>query len=53
MKKESFTNSQKYSGVAEQMLKLFSDCPETAKILFDIIYGDEGIRLSSIDQTAQ
>ena len=54
MKKESSTNLQKYSGIAEQMLKLFSKHPETAKVLFDIIiYGDEGIRLSSIDQTAQ
>ena len=43
MKKESSTNSQKYSGIAEQMLKLFSKHPETAKVLFDIIiYGDEG-----------
>lgn len=54
MKKENSTNLQKYSGIAEQMLKLFSEHPETAKVLFDIIiYGDEGIRLSSIDQTAQ
>ena len=57
MKKESSTNLQKYSGIAEQMLKLFSEHPETAKVLFDIfIYGnegDEGIRLSSVDQTAQ
>ena len=43
MKKESSTNLQKYSGIAEQMLKLFSKHPETAKVLFDIIiYGDEG-----------
>lgn len=53
MKKESSTNLQKYSGIAEQMLKMFSDCPETTKIILDIIYGDEGVRLSSIDQTAQ
>lgn len=54
MKKESSTNLQKYSGIAEQMLKLFSEHPEMAKVLFDIfIYGDEGIRLSSVDQTAQ
>lgn len=37
MKKESSTNLQKYSGIAEQMLKLFSKHPETAKVLFDII----------------
>lgn len=43
MKKENSTNLQKYSGIAEQMLKLFSKHPETAKVLFDIIiYGDEG-----------
>lgn len=47
MKKESSTNLQKYSGIAEQMLKMFSDCPETTKIILDIIYEDEGIRLSS------
>lgn len=42
MKKENSTNLQKYSGIAEQMLKLFSKHPETAKVLFDIIiYGDE------------
>lgn len=28
MKKESSTNLQKYSWIAEQMLKLFSDCHE-------------------------
>ena len=53
MKKESSTNLQKYSGIAEQMIKMFSDCPETTKMLLDIIYGDEGIRLGSINQTAQ
>ena len=53
MKKENSTNSKKYSGIAEQMIKMFSDCPEVTKILLDIIYGDEGIRLSSIDQTTQ
>lgn len=43
MKKENSTNLQKYSGIAEQMLKLFSKHPEIAKVLFDIIiYGDEG-----------
>ena len=53
MKKESSTNSQKYSGIAEQMIKMSADCPEITKMILDIIYGDEGIRLSSIDQTAQ
>ena len=54
MKKESSTNLQKYSGIAEQMLKLFSKHPETAKVLFDIIiYGDEGDRASTIDKTAK
>ena len=53
MKKENSTNLQKYSGIAEQMIKMLSDCPETTKIILDIMYGDEGIRLSSIDQTAQ
>lgn len=38
MKKESSTNLQKYSGIAEQMLKLFSKHPETAKVLFDLLY---------------
>lgn len=42
MKKESSINLQKYSGIAEQMIKIFSDCPETTKIILDIIYGDEG-----------
>lgn len=28
MKKESSTNLQKYSGIAEQMIKMSSDCPE-------------------------
>ena len=53
MKKENSINSQKYSGIAEQMIKMSSDCPEITKMILDIIYGDEGIRLSSIDQTAQ
>ena len=54
MKKESSTNLQKYSGIAEQMLKLFSKHPETAKVLFDIIiYGNEGDRVSTIDKTAK
>lgn len=56
MKKESSTNLQKYSGIAEQMLKLFSKHPETAKVLFDIIiYRDEGKGngISTISQTTQ
>lgn len=54
MKKESSTNLQKYSGIAEQMLKLFSKYPETAKVLFDIIiYGNEGDRVSTIDKAAK
>lgn len=53
MKKESSTNSQKYSGIAEQMIKMFSDCPETTKIILDLIYGDEGDGISTISQTAQ
>ncbi len=54
MKKESSTNLQKYSGIAEQMLKLFSKHPEAAKVLFDIIiYGNEGDRVSTIDKTAK
>ena len=42
MKKESSTNLQKYSGIAEQMVKMSSDCPEITKMILDIIYGDEG-----------
>lgn len=42
MKKESSTNLQKYSGIAEQMIKMLSDCPETTKNILDIICGDEG-----------
>ena len=53
MKKENSTNSQKYSGMAEQMIKMFSDCPETTKIILDLIYGDEGDGISTISQTAQ
>lgn len=56
MKKENSTNLQKYSGIAEQMLKLFSKHHETAKVLFDIIiYGDEGREngISTIDKIAQ
>ena len=54
MKKENSTNLQKYSGIAEQMLKLFSKHPETAKVLFDIIiYGDKGNGISTIDKTVK
>lgn len=41
MKKGSSTNLQKYSGIAEQMVKMSSDCPEITKMILDIIYGDE------------
>lgn len=51
MKKESSTNSQKCSGIAEQMIKMSSDYPEITKFILDIIYGDEGDRISTIDQT--
>lgn len=37
MKKESSTNLQKYSGIAEQMIKMLSDCPETTKNIW-ILY---------------
>lgn len=56
MKKENSTNLQKYSGIAEQMLKLFSEHPETAKVLFDIIiYGNEveGNGISTTNTTAK
>lgn len=41
MKKESSTNLQKYSGIAEQMIKMSQDCPKITKMILDIIYGDE------------
>ena len=68
MKKESFGNSRKCLGqknldtsgfeipeisLAQLILEQFVVNKETYKILLDIIYGDEGIRLSSIDQAAQ
>ena len=68
MKKENSTNSQKCLGkknldtssfeipeisLAQLILEQFTVNKETYKILLDIMYGDEGIRLSSIDQTAQ
>lgn len=42
MKKESFGNSKKYSWMAEQMVKMSSDCQKITKMILDIIYGDEG-----------
>lgn len=42
MKKENSTNLQKYSGMAEQMMKMSSDCPEIIKIL-NIVYGEDRI----------
>lgn len=42
MKKEGSTNLQKYSGIAEQMIKMSQDCPKITKTILDIIYGDEG-----------
>lgn len=55
MKKESSTNLQKYSGIAEQMVKMSSDYPEITKMILDIIYGDEGEGngIGTISQTAQ
>lgn len=39
MKKESSTNLQKYSGIAEQMIKMSQDCPKiTNKWIDAIIY---------------
>lgn len=54
MKKESSTNLQKYSGIAEQMIKMSSDCPKITKMILDIIYGDEGKgnRISTTNKTA-
>lgn len=42
MEKENSTNLQKYSGIAEQMIKMSSDCLEITKNILDIIYGYEG-----------
>lgn len=67
MKKGNSTNSQKYLGqknldlssfeipekrLAQLILEQFAVNKETYKILLDIMYGYEGIRLNSIDQTA-
>lgn len=43
MKKENSTNLQKYSGMAEQMVKISSECPEITKMILDIIYGERQI----------
>lgn len=63
MKKENSINSQKCLetdlneiSLAQLILENFAVNKETYKILLDIMYGDEGdegIRLSSVDQTAQ
>lgn len=55
MKKESSINLQKYSGIAEQMIKMSSECPETIKNILDIIYGDEGEGngINTTNKTAQ
>lgn len=52
MKKESSTNLQKYSGIAEQMIKMSQDCPEITKFILDIIYGDKGNGVCPANQTA-
>ena len=43
MKKESFGNLQKYSGMAEQMINMSSDCPKIIKIILNIVYGEDRI----------
>ena len=43
MKKESFGNLQKYSGMEEQMIKMPSDCPQIIKIILNIVYGEDRI----------
>ena len=53
MKKENSTNLQKYSGIAEQMIKMSSDCHEITKFILDIIYGDKGNGISTIDKTVK
>ena len=67
MKKESFGNSRKCLGqknidsssfeiseisLAQLILEQFAVNKETYKILLDIIYGDEGNRISAINKTA-
>ncbi len=68
MKKESFGNSRKCLGqknldtsgfeipeirLAQLILEQFVVNKETYKILLDIIYGDEGDRVSTIDKAAK
>ena len=68
MKKESFGNSRKCFGqknldtsgfeipeisLAQLILEQFVVNKETYKILLDIIYGDEGDRVSTIDKAAK
>ena len=68
MKKESFGNSRKCLGqknldtssfeipeisLAQLILEQFVVNKEAYKILLDIIYGDEGDRVSTIDKTAK
>lgn len=68
MKKESFGNSRKCLGqknldtssfeipeisLAQLILEQFVVNKESYKILLDIIYGDEGDRVSTIDKTAK
>ena len=43
MKKESFGNLQKYSGIAEQMIKISQDYPEITKFILNIVYGEDRI----------
>ena len=67
MKKESSTNSRKCLGqknldtssseipeisLAQLILEHFAINKETHKILLDIIYGDEGDRISTINKIA-
>lgn len=58
MKKESSTNLQKYSGIAEQMVKMSSECPEITKMILDMYNGvykmmeaSEFIRLAEQDKS--
>lgn len=68
MKKESFGNSRKCLGqknldtssfeipeisLAQLILEQFAVNKETYKILLDIIYGDEGDRVGTIDKTTK
>lgn len=56
MKKESSTNLQKYSGIAEQMVKMSSDCPEITKLykyrgVYKMMEASEFIRLAEQDKS--